>query len=336
MTPDLLIAIDGGNSKTDVLLLEADGTVLSRARSGSFAPHLIGAEAAVATFAPAVEAVLAQKPDRQVGVVAGYLANADLPEEEDAIAAAIASYDWAAHVVVRNDTLAMLRTGTDAPTGVAVVCGGGINAVGFGPDGRTVRYPALGRITGDWGGGYGIAKEVLWAATRFEDGRGEPTRLAADVAAHFDVPTAVEVATGMHLGSIDRDRMHEIVPVLFSAAADGDDIARRLVAQQADEIALLAITTLRRIDALDVPVDVILGGGMITSRYPGIVDPVTASILAAAPHADIRIVDAAPITGSALLGLEELDRFCSNGGFPAERRRRILATLNLTTTETPT
>lgn len=331
---DLLIAIDGGNSKTDVLLVEPDGTVLARARSGSFAPHLVGADAAVATFAPAVESLLSQRPGRRIGVVAGYLANADLPEEEDAIAAAIAAYGWAQNVVVRNDTLAMLRTGTDAPVGVAVVCGGGINAVGFGADGRVVRYPALGRITGDWGGGYGIAKEVLWAATRFEDGRGESTQLAADVARHFGAATAVDVATGMHLGAIDRDRMHEIVPVLFRAASDGDAIARDLLAQQADEIALLAITTLRRIDALDTPVDVILGGGMITSRHPGIIEPVTAAILAAAPRAGIRIVDAAPITGSALLGLEELDRVTgSPAGSAAERRQRILATLDRTTSE---
>lgn len=328
MTDDVLIALDGGNSKTDVLLVEADGTVLARARSGSFAPHLIGAEAAVATFAGAVEALRARHPDRTVRVIAGYLANADLPEEEQAIADAIAAYDWAPDVVVRNDTLAMLRTGTDAPAGVAIVCGGGINAVGIGADGTTIRYPALGRITGDWGGGYGIAKEVLWAASRFEDGRGAPTTLAADVAAHFGVATAVEVATGMHLGTIDRDRMHEIVPVLFRAASAGDATAQQLVAQQADEIALLATTTLRRLGVAADPIDVILGGGMITSRHPGIIDPITEKILSAAPGARIHVVDAAPITGSALLGLEELDRSLGSTGSPAERRQRILMTLN--------
>ena len=51
----------------------------------------------------------------------------------------------------------MLRTGTDRGFGVAVVCGAGINCVGIGPDGRQVRFPALGRITGDWGGGLGLA-----------------------------------------------------------------------------------------------------------------------------------------------------------------------------------
>src|SRR5690606_16172928 len=125
-----LLALDGGNSKTDVLLVRDDGTVVARARSGPFAPHIVGAPAAVATIAPAVAEVLAAAGLDRVEVVAGYLANADLPEEEAAIAQAIAEHGWAQHVEVHNDTFAMLRTGTDAPMGVAVVCGGGINSVG--------------------------------------------------------------------------------------------------------------------------------------------------------------------------------------------------------------
>lgn len=333
MTTELLVALDGGNSKTDVLLLEGDGTVLARARSGSFAPHIIGADAAVGTFAAAVDAVLATQPGRTIGVVAGYLANADLPEEEQAIEEAIRTRGWAREVVVRNDTLAMLRAGTDDPHGVAVVCGGGINAVGIGIDGRVVRYPALGRTTGDWGGGYGLAKEVLWVSTRAEDGRGAPTALAAAVAAHFGVTTATEVATGMHLGTLDRDRLHELVPVLFQSALDGDEAAISLVRHQGEEIGLLAVTTLRRLDALDLPLDVVLGGGMLTSGNPVLLDPVMEAITTAAPKARIRIIDAAPIIGSALLGLEELDKLSGAHGSAPERRARILATLDSTHTE---
>ena len=59
VTESRLLAFDGGNSKTDVLLVAFDGTVVARARSGPFTPHIIGAGPAVATVAPAVEHVLA-------------------------------------------------------------------------------------------------------------------------------------------------------------------------------------------------------------------------------------------------------------------------------------
>ena len=123
LTEPRLLAFDGGNSKTDVLLVAFDGTVIARARSGPFTPHIIGAGPAVATVAPAVEHVLAVAGLTRVDVVAGYLANADLPEEEWAIADAIESYRWAPRVEVHNDTFAMLRAGTDAAAGVPTNAG---------------------------------------------------------------------------------------------------------------------------------------------------------------------------------------------------------------------
>ncbi|NUR08457.1 MAG: ATPase, partial [Nocardioidaceae bacterium] len=50
-----MLAVDAGNSKTDVVLVAADGAVLGAARGGGFHPHLVGAEAAVAGLHPLVE-----------------------------------------------------------------------------------------------------------------------------------------------------------------------------------------------------------------------------------------------------------------------------------------
>lgn len=333
LTGPHLIALDGGNSKTDVLLVTHDGTVVARTRSGPFAPHIVGAEAAVARLAPAVRGALASAGLDRVEMIAGYLANADLPEEEQAIGAAIRAYDWADRVVIENDTLAMLRTGTDAVPSVAVVCGGGINCVGVAGDGRHVRYPAIGRASGDWGGGFSLGKEALWHTSRHEDGRGPATLLSELVAQRFGTADAVSVATGMHLGVIDRDRMHEIVPLIFTAADRGDGIAAELIRRQADEVALLATTTIRRIDALAVPVEVVLGGGILTTRHPLLLDPVLAGIAEAAPFARVSILDDAPIVGSALLGLDRLDESTGTAGDSSARRDRLRATLGSAKTE---
>ena len=39
-------------------------------------------------------------------------------------------------------------------------------------DGRTIRYPSLGTISGDWGGGWHLGERALWFAARAADGRG--------------------------------------------------------------------------------------------------------------------------------------------------------------------
>ena len=300
-----IIAIDGGNSKTDIVLLSGDGTVLHRTRSGPFTPHMIGAVAAVDSLTAAMNDVLQRTNSGTVDHIAAYLANADLPVHEQDIRTALLQRGWAKAVVVENDTLALLRAGTRSADAVAVVCGAGFNCVGVSASGERVRYPALGRITGDWGGGLGLAKEVLWHTSRHEDGRGSPTALTAAVAAHFSLPTAVAVSEAMHLRDIDYDRMHELVPVLFTVAEAGDSIAAAMVQRQAEEIVLLAIVTLRRLGLLDRPADVVLGGGILASARPILLDAVIDGIAREAPHARVVMFDGIPVVGAALLGLEQ-------------------------------
>ncbi|GAA2232977.1 BadF/BadG/BcrA/BcrD ATPase family protein [Kitasatospora cystarginea] len=322
-----VLAIDAGNSKTDVALVGADGTVYGSARGGGFQPQLDGAEQAIAGLAPLVEAAAAEAGLRPAdGVltthVSACLANADLPVEEQQLQAAVAARSWGLGSAVANDTFGLLRAGTDGPRGVAVVCGAGINCVGLLPDGRTARFPALGRLTGDWGGGGGLAAESMWHAARAEDGRGPATALASAIAAHFGLPSATAVAEAIHLGQLERTRLHELSRVLFQVAEAGDTIALRLIDRQACEIAGLALVAMRRLNLLDRPTPVVLGGGVLAARQPLLIDNVTARLAASAPLAEPRVVVAPPVLGAALLGLDQLAAGRIGGGPAAERRLR--------------
>ncbi|MGK4580696.1 N-acetylglucosamine kinase [Kitasatospora sp. HPMI-4] len=322
-----VLAIDAGNSKTDVALVGADGTVHGSARGGGFQPQLDGAEEAVAGLAPLVEAAAAEAGLRPGGGViatrvSACLANADLPVEEQRLQAALAARPWGLSSAVANDTFGLLRAGTDGPRGVAVVCGAGINCVGLLPDGRTARFPALGRLTGDWGGGGGLAAESMWHAARAEDGRGPDTALAPAIAAHFGLESATAVAEAVHLGRLERLRLHELSRLLFEVAKTGDAIALGLIDRQAAEIAGLALVAMRRLDLLDQPTPVVLGGGVLAARQPLLIDNVTARLAASAPLAEPRVVVAPPVLGAALLGLDHLAAARLGGGPAAEGRVR--------------
>lgn len=316
-----VLAVDAGNSKTDVALIAADGTVLGTARGGGFRPQPDGADLAIGGLAPLVEACAAQAGLDPAAPVAAHvsacLANADLPVEEERLLAAVEARRWGATAAVANDTFGLLRAGTDGPYGVAVVCGAGINCVGLLPDGRTARFPALGAITGDWGGGGGLATEAMWHATRAEDGRGGATALAPAIAAHFGLGSATAVAEAVHLGAVPAERLHEIARVLFAVAEDGDPTALGLVDRQADEIVRFAAVALTRLGLLGEPVPVVLGGGVLAARHPLLLDNVTARLAAAAPLAEPRVVVAPPVLGAALLGLDR-----TGAGPEAERRLR--------------
>ncbi|MET7510670.1 BadF/BadG/BcrA/BcrD ATPase family protein [Streptomyces albidoflavus] len=302
-----VLAIDAGNSKTDVAVVTAAGEVVGTARGGGFRPPATGIEAAVDTLAEAVTRAQEAAGHLPVTQVSACLANADLPVEEEQLSAAIAARGWGTAVEVRNDTFAVLRAGLledAAPRGVAVVCGAGINCAGMLPDGRTARFPALGRISGDWGGGGGLAEEALWHAARAEDGRGEPTELARALPEHFGLGSMYALIEALHLGHVPAGRRHELTPVLFTVAEAGDPVASGLVDRLADEVANMATVALGRLGLLDSPAPVLLGGSILAARRPGLDAGVRRELGRRAPLAEVRVVEAAPVLGAVLLGMD--------------------------------
>ncbi|MFJ5720023.1 N-acetylglucosamine kinase [Streptomyces sp. NPDC093149] len=301
-----VLAIDAGNSKTDVALIGADGTILSTGRGGAFQPPAVGIEAAVDVLGAAVGQALELSgvPAGAVTHVSACLANADLPVEEEQLARALGARGWGATVEVRNDTFAILRAGVDEPRGVAVVCGAGINCVGMVPDGRTARFPAIGRISGDWGGGAGLAEEAMWFAARAEDGRGEPTELARTLPGHFGLGSMYALIEALHLGHVEFERRHELAPVLFATAAAGDPVAGALVERLAQEVVAMASVALGRLGLLDEEAPVVLGGGVLAARHPQLDGRIAELLAVRAPKAVIRVVTEPPVLGAALLGLD--------------------------------
>ncbi|MER7011451.1 BadF/BadG/BcrA/BcrD ATPase family protein [Saccharopolyspora sp. NPDC000359] len=304
-----VLAIDGGNSKTDVLLVADDGTVLASVRGPGASPQHVGVQRSMDALA-----ALATEATAQAGLPAGppfarhtaaCLAGADLPREEAELHRAIAERDWSETLAVDNDTFALLRAGTDDGVGVAVVCGAGINSVGVAADGRTSRFPAIGRISGDWGGGAFLGQEALWWAVRAEDGRGAPTELLPAVVAHFGTRSAAEVVEALHFGELDHAVLHELCPLLFEVAEAGDAIATELVDRQAEEIGLMASVTLRRLDLLDAPT-VVLGGGVLAGAGRRLVPDIRRRCAKVAPEVQVRLVEAPPVIGAGLLGLDHV------------------------------
>jgi N-acetylglucosamine kinase-like BadF-type ATPase len=287
-------------------VVSAEGYLLGSARGGPFRPHLLGAVPAVAAIAPAVEEALAMAGDVEVRHVAACLANADLPVEIEALEEAIAGAGWAPANEVVNDTFALLRVGLPGSRGVAVVCGAGINCTGRLSDGTTVRFAAMGHISGDWGGGGHLWQEAMWWAARAEDGRGPETALRTALPRHHGLDSMAALIEAVHLGRLSETQCMALTPLLFEVADAGDSVATDVVRRQAEEVVALAATAIRRLGVLDEPIDVVLGGGVLTGGHAGLLSEITRRLAEEAPRAVPRVVAAPPILGAALLGLDRI------------------------------
>jgi N-acetylglucosamine kinase-like BadF-type ATPase len=308
-----LVAVDGGGSKVDAVVVTRDGTLLGAARvgpsdgaraKGELAPVVSAVEAA----SRSAGADPGQQPVAPLGVFC--LAGADLPSDERSILRRVQQHGWTGETVLRNDTFAVLRAGTDRTWGVGVVCGFGTNCSAVAPDGRTYRFPALGWIAGDWGGGSDIGEAALWHAVRSEDGRGLRTALASRVAAHFGFRRPRQVMQAMYFGRLAESRVAELPPLVFAAAAEGDAVATSIVDRQADEIVAMAGTAIRRLRMTKLDVHVVLGGGIFRNRFAPFFDRIDDGIREIAPTASLNVLEAPPVLGAALLGL---DRLGANG-----------------------
>lgn len=306
----LILAIDGGASKADVALVDSTGQVLAAMRRpGSYhfgLDHNGSREALSRTVG-----LLANRAGRRLGpgmadIGVYCLAGADIPIDDRRIGAELESLGWTATTIVRNDTFAVLRAGTDRHWGVAVVCGTGMNCAGVGPDGKSVRFPSFGELSGDraHGGGW-LGRTALGAAIRARDGRGPRTQLEKLVPAYFKMARPTSVMEAVYVGTLDSDRLSELAPLVFQAAAKGDGVAREMIDEMGDEIVITVNAAIRRLRVTGLDVHVVLGGGVLQAGDARLIDRIHDGVTKLARKAVILRLTAPPVLGAALIGLDE-------------------------------
>jgi len=308
MSRELVVAIDGGGSKTDVAVVDlVTGDVVGTSRGAGCSHHQIGIDATVIVIDEAVTAALADAGAVPADVrhVGCYLTAIDLDSEQAAVHAALSRLPWASRsLVVDNDVFALLRAGTDAPDAAVVVCGTGINGVAVRADGATARVLALGQISGDWGGASGLAEEVLWYAARAEDGRGKPTALRAALLSWTGRDSVHAVTLAVHTGELSVSSWWDRAAAVVDLANAGDAVAISLVERQGTEIGLLASSLLARLGLAGSAVPVVLGGGIGAAADPLLVAAAERTLAVRAPLAILSVVTAPPVTGAVRLALD--------------------------------
>jgi N-acetylglucosamine kinase-like BadF-type ATPase len=316
-----VLAVDGGGSKIDAALLRRDGTLLGAARvdrsirrrreslttgapehDDDGEPHMRQILQAVDAACRDADIATGRHPVADVGAFC--LAGADLAADDRRIDRWLRRQDLACQRLIRNDTFAVLRAGTDRTWGVGIVCGFGTNCSAVSPDGRTYRLPAVGVISGDWGGATDLGEAALWYAIRASDGRGRRTAFQRLVPAYFGMKRPRQVMEALYFEQLDTDRLAELAPLVFHAARDGDPTAQSLVDRQADEIATMAGAAIRRLRMTRLDVDVVLGGGIFRNDDAGFFRRIHEGIQAIAPRARITVLTDPPVIGAAQLGLD--------------------------------
>jgi N-acetylglucosamine kinase-like BadF-type ATPase len=303
---ELLLGVDGGNTKTIAIVATRDGRVVGSGRSlGTADIHATTQDVALGRIAEAVDAALDAAGVRHDATSpairsAGFsLAGADWPEDVAELRALL-SQRWPAQVVV-NDGIGALRATIPHGPGVVVVCGTGAATAARGPDGRTWH-------TSFWQepqGARELGEKTLRAITRADLGIDPQTQLTDVVLAALDAP---DVETVLHRRTRrGPERWTEpaiLAPLLLDAAEAGDPTAVQIVRRHGEALGTYALAAARRVGATAGELAVALAGGVFRHHGRVLRDATLAAVRDGAPLANDVVPDLEPVAGALLLAFD--------------------------------
>jgi glucosamine kinase len=253
------LAVDGGGSKTQAVVVDEHGLVCGRGFAGSSNFRAVGVEQALVHLLAAVEEALAHGGARGAVASAWFgLAGIHGVDDGNVLAAQLPSFACA--VTITNDAELVLA-GLGFGHGVALIAGTGSIALGRNASRQITQVGGWGHLLGDEGSAYDIGRRALQAAVRAADGRGPPTDLLHLVLKRWSLATPRTIVDHIYLTQ-EKAHIAALAPGALEIARHGDQMAGEIRKQACAELAMAAVTA---IDAVNTPeaVPLALGGGLL-------------------------------------------------------------------------
>ena len=301
----IVLAVDGGNSKTDLALVDADGTLIAHARGPLSSPHHLGLDGCARRAAAARRRGGARRPPRRRR--AGRCSpGVDFPDEEERLHAALDARGWAdAHQRRQRHVRRAARRAPRAGWGIAITCGAGINCVGVGPgrhamcaSPRSARSPATGAAATTW------ASPALSAAARSEDGRGPKTRARAARARALRLrePARARAGDARRRASPSAGSSSSRPSCSRGRATRSPRRDRRPAGRRGRRARARGVHAARA--RRTSTVEVLVGGGLMRGADSRLLGRIETGLRSVGPRLVLRRTSAPPIVGAALLGLD--------------------------------
>lgn len=172
----LFLGIEGGASKSEALLVDANNTIIGQGQGQALNYHSIGALEFKNNLSALLTTILPQDCSNTTAVLG--LAGVDTPHDESLYTMAVSSVlpRTMKYKVINEAIISLWTKCPDVTKRILVICGTGSSA--YGENGEThAKSLGWGHILGDDGSGYEMGKAVLKAATQSHDGRIEKTAL---------------------------------------------------------------------------------------------------------------------------------------------------------------
>lgn len=316
-----VLGVDGGGSKTDMLLCREDGAYCGRTVVGGSNHQLVGMKKAKETLLSGMDKLLKDcgTEKKELAYICLGLSGADFPEDITALERELIPWFGSVPCMVLNDVWLPLEAMVPTGAGAVSICGTGHNTAVRGADESRYQIAALNYELGNWGGGHMMTRHALHAAIRSAEHTGDRTALEDALPAAYGFGSMLEVQKHLYLTG-ERDIYDVNVPHIVSGLAkDGDAVCIRLLRNDGTTQAEMTAGLLRHAGLLDAELPVVLAGSMYLKDASGIMrDTYGETLSGVCPGARLIELDRPPVIGAVLLSLS------SAGMLNDENERRIL------------
>lgn len=281
--PSLLLAIDGGGTKTECWLArnrgapeeEMPSNVLGRGRSGPANPSAVGIDGACCAIKASIESAFqdAGIAPRKVHACVIGLAGGGNQQTQRSVQEWVHEHALADEVRVVPDCELVLWAGTPDGIGIALISGTGSMAFGRNERGETARAGGWGYLIHDGGSAFSIGQAALEHTARASDDGVDLGEVGRRILARLDVATAAELPLAIHAAKDPRAAVASLAEEVFAAADLHDADAVLILDTAAEDLATLIAAVERKLSASD-RLNQVVAAGSVLARNPKFMETV--------------------------------------------------------------
>lgn len=248
----LWLGVDGGATKTRVVVADATGKPLAEGLAGPTNVQVVGINAAATNLAAALRAALADAPRtssptlRLTLGLAGLDGANDVPSVGAFITQALSRLNVRASWVAVNDAVIAWAGALDGQPGGIVISGSGAAGLAVNAQGALFHADGLGHWLGDEGSGFAVGRTGARAAARGQEGRGPQTLLSGLLVTHAGEPMAAWAARLVEDDELAYRALTDFAPRVVEAATEGDAVATAILADAGRSLAETGASVVRR------------------------------------------------------------------------------------------
>jgi N-acetylglucosamine kinase-like BadF-type ATPase len=281
-TPSYFLGIDGGGTKTQFLLQNAEGEILQDLCLSASNPFSVGMEQSVAVLSEGIRRVCQGIPYGKISVFAG-IAGAGVGNARNALTDALGHFRFSS-LKVDNDAANIISATLKNRDGVVGILGTGSVVFAI-HNGVRTQIGGYGHLLGDALSGSELGRQCLGAVYRELDGSGDATAMTPKVLAQLGKEPLRAIPDIYEKG---KSYIATFATILLDAAREGDPLASALLEENLQLFDRQLTAALRHCPP---GAPIVLAGG-IASLYPEIITQLSHKV---------QILSIEPAYGAVLL-----------------------------------